>query len=104
MVWPLFCHCGFLDKQKGHWSLLKYEIWHAKLSINTLKMQFIKLSGNCVFLCVPIRFPPITEDVLLQAFEVKPVHAIFIDRTLAIALYLSEEVIIKTAFCCFSRC
>lgn len=52
----------------------------------------------CLFVCVHIRFPPITEDVLLQAFEVKPVVAVFIDQTLAISQSLLEEVIRKTAF------
>lgn len=52
----------------------------------------------CVFLCVHIRFPPITEDVLLQAFEVKPADAIFICQKLATAQFLHEEVISKTVF------
>lgn len=51
-----------------------------------------------VFLCVHIRFPPITEDVLLQAFEVKPADAIFICQKLATAQYLLEEVISKQYF------
>lgn len=52
----------------------------------------------CVFLCVHIRFPPITEDVLLQAFEVKPSDAIFIGQKLATAQFLLEEVISKRVF------
>lgn len=39
-----------------------------------------KLSGSpvCVFVCLHVRFPPITEDVLLQAFEVKPANEIIL--------------------------